>query len=124
MITWLSWLERYWILSVLSYPAALLGLSLSLRPPWSAVETWAALVTLAFGIATLVAISLEGVIRVFLSIPATIRKIKEEGREEGLREGLREGRREIVRTIEQELAEGRDIQEVLQSLSNGSRKKS
>ena len=90
-------------------------LGVSLRPPWNAIETWAALVTLSFGMATGVAISLEVIVRVVLSIPATIRKIKEEGREEG--------RREVVQAIEKELSEGRDIQEVLRSLSNGKHNK-
>ena len=75
-----GWLERYWLLYVLAYPAALLGLGLGLRPAWSAIEVWAALITVSFGMASGVALLLEGALMVMLPALAKIKKLKDEGR--------------------------------------------
>ena len=78
-----GWLERYWLLYVLAYPAALLGLGLGLRPAWGAIEVWAALITVSFGMASGVALLSEGALMVMLPALAKIKKLKDEGRQEG-----------------------------------------
>lgn len=71
-----SWLDRYWFVSIPAYPAAVLGLSLLLRPSWDNAQDWANIVTLAFGMAAGLGV-LAGVIAlVILSVPAKIRKIQ------------------------------------------------
>ena len=86
-----GWLERYWLLYILVYPAGLLGLGLALRPAWNAVEVWSAIVTLSFGMAAGVALALEAALMVTLPALEKIRKLKAEGRAEGRAEGLAEG---------------------------------
>ena len=82
----LSWLDRYWVISIPVYPGAVLGLGLALRPPWSDTSEWANIVTLAFGMAAGLGVSAGVVVTMILAIPGRIGRIKQEGKDERDRE--------------------------------------
>jgi hypothetical protein len=80
----LSWLDKYWVVSIVAFPASLLGLSLSVQPDWSDIETWSFVVTLSFGVAASSALIFVCLIGAVMLIPSAISRIHGEGRGEML----------------------------------------
>lgn len=80
----LSWLDKYWVVSVVAFPTSLIGIGLSIQPDWTDIEKWSYVVTLSFGVAASSALIFVCLIGAIMLIPSAISRIRRETRGEML----------------------------------------